>query len=449
MSFRTIVRNLFPPCYQLVTRVKISPFGRDDSKSGVTHVLNYKFAVLIKIPRVPVILLLCSAVLSISNAYSYEAVLEADIDVRAEYNDNIFLTSQPHDSTKAIMITPSLHGIIKEEHWQAQLNAMIRSENYSDDSFDGNEQFFSLTGQYREERNILSLNVTHDFASNLSSASTDFGIAGRRINTKRQSITPQYTRLITERLVLTLSYAYTDVDFENAENTSYTPYITETGSASLMYDLTERDKLTFSLQGVDYTSKNDLITYRLFTSRIGLDHKFSERLSANFLVGISRVNSTNLTTQIFDFFGQPVTVTQEIDSKRRGSVYNVGLTQLLESGEITGRIGRNFNSNSFGGLDRTDQLTVNYLKKLSELWRYAINGRIDDISSKNTGGDLSRKVFFFESVAYYSISKNWNVNASYRYVLRRFNSDTSDDRAPHSNRIYVGLTYNFPSLSTF
>ena len=62
-----------------------------------------------------------------------------------------------------------------------------------------------------------------------------------------------------------------------------------------MYDLTEKDRLTISLQGVDYTSKNDLITYQLFTSRIGIDHKFSETLSTNFLVGISRLNSTNLT----------------------------------------------------------------------------------------------------------------------------------------------------------
>ena len=405
---------------------------------------------MIKISNIYRILGVSIALFQTSNAWSYEAVLEADVDARVEYNDNIFLTSGPHDSIKALKITPSLHGVIKEKHWQAQLNAMIRSENYSDDSLDGNDQFFSLTGQYSEERNIFSLNVTHDLGSNLNSIATDFGIAGRRINTKRQSISPQYTRLITERLVLTLSYAYTDIDFENAENTFYTPYITETGSGSLMYDLTERDKLTLSLQGVDYNSKNDLITYQLFTSRIGLEHKFSETLSSDFLVGISRLNSTNLTTTTFDFFGQPVTVTQAVDSERRGSVYDAGIIQLLESGQIGGRVSRNFNSNSFGGLDRTDRLSLNYLKNISELWRYVINARIDDINSSNTGtGSLSRKLFFFESIAYYSISRNWNVNASYRYVLRRFNSDTSEDRAPHSNRIYVGLTYNFPSLSTF
>ena len=168
------MRNLFPIYYHLVTRIKISPFGRDDSKSRISHVLNGKFAVLIKIPRVPVILLLCIAVLSISNAYSYEAALQADIDARAEYNDNIFLTSLPHDAVTGIIITPSLSGIIKEENWEAKLRARVRINKYSDDTIDGNDQLFDLTGQYNAQRNIFSLNINHDLDSNLSSTSTDF-----------------------------------------------------------------------------------------------------------------------------------------------------------------------------------------------------------------------------------------------------------------------------------
>ncbi|MCK4674907.1 MAG: hypothetical protein KAT61_03260, partial [Gammaproteobacteria bacterium] len=175
------------------------------------------FSIVIKDSDTYRILGVCIALFLSLNAYSYEASLEADIDTRAEYNDNIFLTAQEHDSVTGLIITPSLSGIIKEKHWQAKLDAMLKSQSYSDHSLDGNDQFFSLTGRYNEERNVFSLNVTHDLGSNLNSISTDFGIAGRRINTTRQSVTPQYTRLITERLVLSLSYAYTDVDFENTE----------------------------------------------------------------------------------------------------------------------------------------------------------------------------------------------------------------------------------------
>ena len=193
-------------------------------------------------------------------SHASERSLDAKIDGRVEYNDNILLTNLPHDSVTGLIITPSLSGIIKEENWEAKLLAKIKSHNYSDDNLDSNDQYFDLTGRYTAERNIFSLNVNYDLASNLNSTSTDFGVVGRRVNTKNQSITPQYTRLLTERLALILSYTYLDVDYLEVENTGYTPYVSETGTASLIYDLTEKDKLTFSLFAVDYASRNDQLT---------------------------------------------------------------------------------------------------------------------------------------------------------------------------------------------
>ena len=382
--------------------------------------------------------------------YASERSLEADINAGAEVNDNIFLTTLPHNRVNGIVITPSLSGVMKEENWEAKLRARVKSYNYNDKNLDSNDQYFDFSGRYLVSRNVFSLNVNHDLASSLSSTSDDFGIVARRINAKRQSITPQYTGLLTERLVLSLSYTYSDVDFLEAENTGFTPYITETGSGSLVYDLTEKDKLTISLIAVDYTSRNELVTYQLFMSRLGIDHKFSETLSADFLVGVSRRTSTNLQTQSFDFFGQPITITQEIDSTNRGLVLDAGVKQLLESGQMTGRISRDNTANSFGGLDQVDRFKINYSNKLSALWRYRISGRFEDFTSISSGSrNTDRRVFFFDTAAYYSIGRRWNVSASYTYALRRFKSDNNDTRAPRSNKIYVGVTYNFPSLSTF
>jgi len=387
------------------------------------------------------ILVVCTVTVLTTNAYSAEYLIESDVNARVEYNDNIFLTDLPHDSVKGIIITPTIFGKIKEKNWESSLIARIRSHNYSDDTLNTNDQFFDLVGRYNVERNIFSLSYNYDFDSNLNSTSTDFGISGRRVNRKIQSISPQYTRLLTERSVLSLSYTYSDVDYLEAEGTEYTPYITESGVLSLTYDLTERDKLTFSLQAVDYTSKNDLITYQLFTSRIGIDHKFTETLFADFLLGASRQNSTSLST---------VVPTQEIDFKNRGFVLNAGIKQLLEKGEITARVSRDNVTNSFGGLDRVDKLKFNYSEKISQLWRYSVAARIEDIISISSGTRTTdRDVLFFNSTIYYSITEKWKANASYRYIQRKFKSDISDDRAPHSNSVYIGLTYNFPTLSTF
>ena len=392
----------------------------------------------------------CVVLIQSLNAYSSERLLEANIEAGAEINDNIFLTSLPHNTVKGVIVAPSLIGVMKEENWEARLKARIKSYNYSDKSLDSNDQYFNLTGRYLADRNIFSLNVNHDLASSLSATSSDFGLVARRVNTKRQSISPQYTRLLTERFVLSLSYTYTDVDFLEADNTAFTPYVTETGSGSLIYDLTEKDKLTVSLTATDYTSHNKLVTYQLFMSRVGVEHNFSETLLTDFQIGVSRRSSTNLQTQSFDFFGQPITITQEVDAKDRGLVLNVGFTQLFETGQMTGRISRDNTANSLGGLDRVDRFKVNYSDKLSALWRYNVSARIENYTSiSSVSRNSDREVFFFDMEGYYSITRNWKLNASYTYALRRFKGDASDAKAPYSNRVYVGLTYNFPSLSTF
>jgi len=382
--------------------------------------------------------------------YSSEQLLDADIDTRVEYNDNIFLTDREHDAVTGVKITPSLSGIIREKHWQAILNARLRLNKYSDPNLNGNDQFFDLTGRYLAERNIFALNINHNLDSNLSSTSTDFGVVARRVNRKIQSVTPQYTRLLTERLTLALSYTYSDVDFLEAENSGFLPYITETGNASLSYNLTERDRLSYSAQVIDYKSKNNLVTYQLFISQVGINHQFSETLLTDFQIGVSRRKSTNLSTQTFDFFGNAVVQTQEIDFTDRGFVLNTGITKLFETCEISSRLSRNNSTNSSGGLNQIDRFTIEYAEKLSQIWKYSISTRLEDVTSLSANaGSSDRTVLFLESKINYSITRKWSANASYNYAQRRFKSDTSESRAPHSNRVYVGLIYNFPSLSTF
>ena len=356
--------------------------------------------------------------------------MKSDIDARVEYDDNIFLTTEPHNGVSSIKLTPTLSGIVRELNWDTEFEIKLRGNKYSDSNLNSNDQYFNLTGRYLLERNIFSLNVNHNFDSNLNVDSTDFGISGFRVNRKMQSISPQYTRLLSERANMIFTYTYRDVDYLEADSTAYRPYISESGSASLTYGLTERDKLNFSLSVVDYTSKDELVTYQMFVSNIGIEHEVSETLSSDFMVGISRQNVTNLTTYTFDFFGKAVTHEQEIDTTNRNLVLNAGITQLLEYGSIVGRVNRSNFTDSFGGINQVDRFTLGYEQRLSSLWRYTLNGRYEDITAIGlTSSSTDRDVFMFEAISYYSFSRNWSLNASYRYLIRKFKSVTSGDRA--------------------
>ncbi len=383
-------------------------------------------------------------------SYSSEKLLEASVNARAEYNDNIFLTTLPHDAISRIVITPSLSGIIKEQNWQIELNSKLRINQYSDHKLDSNGQLFSLTGQYSTERNIFSISVGHDLISSLSTASTDFGISSRRVERKTQSVTPQYTRFLTERLVLTLSYSYSDTDYLDDDEDRFVASYTQTGSAALRYNLTEKDQVSLNFQAVDYARKDNLGDIQLFDINVGFDHKFSETLSMDLAVGGSRRDSTNLQTSVFDFFGTEIKVSEGIDTKTNGATLNLGLNQLLETGSVGVRVSRNTTTNSFGGLNETDKIVVNYDEKFSSLWRYFIAATYENVTSESIATTSSdREVVFLDARMSYSLTQDWNMSLSYRYTQRKFKNISSDESTPHSSRLQIGLTYNLPPLSTF
>jgi long-subunit fatty acid transport protein len=157
-----------------------------------------------------------------------------------------------------------------------------------------------------------------------------------------------------------------------------------------------------------------------------------------------------LRTQTVDFVGQEIQLLQEVDAKNRGIVYNIGANQMLEKGSINANISRNNSSNSFGGLDVTERVALSYTHRLNELWNYNLDGAVSDVETISVNSGITdRQTITLAASTRYLISKNWSLIASYRFTTRKFQSDASDDRAPHSNRIYAGFTYNFPPLSSF
>ncbi len=383
-------------------------------------------------------------------SYSSEKLLEASVSARTEYNDNIFLTLS-HDAVSSIIITPSLSGIIKEQNWQAKLNSQLRINQYSDSRLDSSGQFFNLAGQYDAERNIFSINIGHDITSSLNTISTDFGLSSQRVKRKTQSISPQYTRRLTERLVLTLSLSYSDTEYLDIEDdTRFISSYTETGSVALRYNLTEKDQVSLNFKGVDYTRKDKLGDIQIFDANIGFDHGFSETLSMDLAVGGSRRDSTNLQTTTRDFFGHPYSQVTEVNAKTSGTILNLRLNQLLETGSVSGRVSRSTTTNSFGGLNETDKVVINYDEKFSSLWRYSLVASYEDVTSVSVATTATdRELIFLEARSSYSITRDWNVSLLYRYTQRKFKNISNNESTPNSNLLQFGLTYNLPTLSTF
>ena len=375
--------------------------------------------------------------LGILPVHAAQYSVESSVSARAEYNDNIFLTELPHDSVYGLIVIPEARMVAREANWETFLGARLRSNNYSEDGLNSNDIYLDASGSYSQERNIFSLAGQYYRDSNLNALREDFGVIPRRIDRELWSITPEYQRLLTERAVLALSYSHVDVEYLDAEDTGYVPYDLDTVTGSIAYGLTETDKLIFTLQATDYQTKSESLEYQLFIARVGLEHEFSELWSADFSIGGSRRNATVRTTP-----------TEESKSSDTGTVFDVGLTREAETGTFLGRISRENVPNSFGGLNVVDSLALILRQNITERWSYSIVARYRDIEAVALDRTTDREVITFEPKLFYAIDRFWTVEASYRYSQRRFKSDP-DDTAPDSNRVYIGMTYNFPDITTF
>ena len=396
-------------------------------------------------------LVLCGLLLHPKESYSSEKLIEASVSALAEYNDNIFLNFEPQDAVSSLIIKPSLSGVVKEQNWQAKLNTQLIVNQYSDRSLDSNGQLLDLTGQYSAERNVFSINIGHDIISSLSTISADFGLSSQRINRKTQSISPQYTRLLTERLALTLSYSYSDTEYLDIEDDArFVSSYTKTGSAALRYSLTGKDQVGLNFQAVDYTRKDKLGDIQLFDVSVNFGYKFSDTISIDFAAGVSRRNSTNLQESTFDFIGVPAFQNTETNVRTQGNTFNLEVRQLLETGNVGVRLSRNATTNSFGGLNETDRFVLSYDERLSLLWRYSIAASYEGVTSESVATTIiDRELVSLEARMSYSITTNWNMNLSYRYVQREFKNISRNENTPRSNRLQIGLRYNLPALITF
>lgn len=394
-------------------------------------------------------LLSCCSFLS-SNAVAAQYSVKPDIVVQAEYRDNIFLTTLPHNSVSNLSIAPSVRIDAKDNNWESYLNGKLRNNNYSDKNLDSNDVYLDLSGSYNQERNIYTLSGAYDKASNLTAESTDFGISGKRVNRDSWNIAPQYQRLLSERLIFSASYNHSDVDYTDTARTAYVPYGVDTLSSSLAYGLTENDKLSFLLQATDYASKNDAYKYQLFVARVGIEHNISEMWKTNFSIGASQRSSSNTFIQTFDFFGRPIFLPRVSNFTDRGYVLNAGVSKNLETGLLSADISRDDVANSYGGLNEVSVLSFKFRQNITSLWRYNVDTRYEMIKTVSGVERLTdRNTFTFKTRLFYAIDRQWAARAEYRYIQREFSSNISDNRAAHSNMIFVGMTYNFPEISTY
>jgi len=382
--------------------------------------------------------------------YATEWALESNVASSVIYNDNIFMTTLPHDSVTGVLITPSAKFEASEADWETGVVARLRNNSYSDSNLDSNDILLGLNTSMKSERNAYSFNGGYDLNSSLNTESDEFGITGSRVKSRRWNVSPEYSRQVTERVSVSFGYNHSDTNFKDAESTGLVSSVSNGLNTSFGYNITEITQLSVVLQFSNYEQGSGSFEYDQAVVRAGLTHRYSERFSSNVLVGKSQTDSISRTALApFDFFGTTIVRTVETDFRSTSLVLDASFDMAFEAGSLSGSLSRDSRTDSFGGLNEVKTVRVNLNQSATDLWRYSLSVKYEEVESIGSNTSFSdRELLSFQPKLSYSYSRDWRMTASYRYIKREFkNSNTNS--TPDSNMISIGLAYNFPSISTF
>jgi hypothetical protein len=265
---------------------------------------------------------------------------------------------------------------------------------------------------------------------------------------------------------LNASYQFVNVSYPDApDNQQYADFQYHTASLGIGYSLSPMTRLVAQLGLSRSERSDDTLNSENQQLTLGLEHRFSERLSGSFFAGSGRtetdykrgfptctgvilpgfffgvggsvcVNPDTLT--LIPFVLEPTTVT----NRSSNTVYNAELIYQLETGEVSLQGMRSITPYTNGGLIQNERFSL----IASHLFSSRLQGSLslewyrtrstDDVSTS-----LDRTTMSVRPALRWNLDRDWILAASYRHFQQEYEGSIS---SATSNAVDLTLTYNWP-----
>ena len=356
--------------------------------------------------------------------------------VKGVYNDNLVLTTQPHDATYGYWVSPAAEFAGKTERLEASGRVAADFVSY----YGGNQNNFTnihlpLTVRYKTEKDQLGFTGGFNRDNTLMSELLDTGLVLRFTQRNQWTANPSWTRSLTERLSAQSSFQLSDTTYENGLHLGLRDYELFGGSGGLLYQLTEQDQIQLSGSYTNFHTTNAPSPFRSSFPGVSLSltHAFTETLTGTAFGGPSFVSST---TQIAG---------DNIKAQSTVWLFGGNLTKRFESTSIQVNIDRNIVPSGFGLLIQRDRAGLTVSHDLSETLTASFNGSGYMVSGV-MGGTISESRFFSATPTIaWRFLEWWKLELSYTYRRREIVGGSSDPAL--SNAAMFMLTYYPPKLA--
>jgi len=343
----------------------------------------------------------CVSALVASTAPAAEWSGSATLFLREEYNDNILMTTAPHDTVWGSTASSLLTLAMRDERLQVKAAALTEYTRYAgQQGLDTTIYDLTLSPVYTTGRATWGLDGELKQDLTLGGELQETGVVLTRSRRRTGSVGPSLTWALTEKTSLQWQYRLTHVLYPGGDP-GLVNYDLQEATMAAIVSATERSSVTVSLDYTEYRATSVSYLSRDYAARIELTHHFTELTTGSLAAGghqsTSTAGSSGTDRQwgwLFDGHLERQSEVMTVTGRVSHEVYPSGAGYLLEVAHASGQINRNLflSLSVFASADAY----------LSTALRTDIH--IPDSRYYSTGAGLSWKW-----------NEHWATDASYQY----------------------------------
>ncbi|BCG63735.1 MAG: polysaccharide biosynthesis protein VpsM [Methyloprofundus sp.] len=380
----------------------------------------------------PLIALLWLVILSFSvTAHAREWYIQPTVKMQFEADDNILLRSDEKNDVFGFKASFAAISGTRTATSDIDLKTLVDVYHYwGQDNLDRvNVGLYGHSDFQITARNAIGLDADYVRDNTVTSELDTTGLTQNPIPRELFNVAPHWSYALSELQSLQVQYKHEEVRYDNDANTSLTSYITDSINLSFQHQWQENLQyfITYSSLWYRVTDFDREVNNHSVTT--GMDYRYSETLSFNFMVGARF--SGNSTT----FAG--ITITDD----SIGALFGLGFNKQFEQGYFNFDYSRSITPSSIGKLLQVDSIKFASGYDLTRNLGLSLTAAINKTNSAN---DSERIYYSVEPKLIWRFNRQLNLSGSYRFRLQEY--DSIDSRAV-SNGFFVAINYQWDDFT--
>jgi hypothetical protein len=368
-------------------------------------------------------------------AQAAEWSAEPSLAVKGEYNSNLTLSRIPGE-VWGHWVSPSVRFAGSTERLEVSGKAAGDFVTYyGDQNRSLTNGFFPVVARYSSERDVFTLDGSFVRDNTLRTELQQTGVVLGFTQRNLISMSPSWTRSVTENLSLQLGYQFTNATYENGRSLGLFDYDVNGGNLGVSYKLAEGDDLQLTGSYTKLETDSGLKSSNAGGS-LSVTHVFSEATTVTAYGGPRFLDQTQTVGNM------------SLSSNQLVWTFGGSIRTKWEDARASLDGGQEVNVSGLGVLLKTNRLGATVSKDLTEALTVSLAGQAFQVQALPVQGGSTQaaetRLMNVTPAVTWKLNQWWALEASYSYFDRKV--DVTNDSF-HGNSTFLKLTYNMPKLS--